>query len=113
MYSLHEISEYHMELISTALNNENVRLAMLAKLTDEQFKEVLLNDALHLNAASGQQAVDIEALKTELNDPRQLKQLRSNSQFGKNSNHMQRLLDDFVNGQKRLLQKANFDIPLK
>lgn len=111
-YTLHDISEFQMMLISTALHNENTRLMVMSQLSDEDFKQVILNDAEFLNAAAQQSAVDVETLKEALNDPKELKELRSKSQFGKNSQSMQRLVGELVEGQRKITSNISLDIPV-
>lgn len=111
-YTLHDISEFQMMLISTAIHNENTRLIVMSQLSDEDFKQVILNDAEFLNAAAQQSAVDVETLKEALNDPKELKELRSKSQFGKNSQSMQRLVGELVEGQRKITSNISLDIPL-
>ncbi|MCC7297057.1 MAG: hypothetical protein IT244_01885 [Bacteroidia bacterium] len=109
-YTLHEISEFQMELIGISLMNENKRILMLGQLTDEQFKEILLTDAEFLNNAAKEKAINVEALKEELNDPKQLQELRSKSGFGKSNTGMQKLCKEYIEGQQQLLKNINFDI---
>lgn len=111
-YTLHDISEFQMMLISTALHNENTRLLVMSQLSNEDFKQVILNDAEFLNAAAQQSAVDVETLKEALNDPKELKELRSKSQFGKNSQSMQRLVGELVEGQRKITSNISLDIPV-
>ena len=111
-YTLHEINEFQMELIGISLMNENKRLLMLGQLTDAQFKELLLTDAEFLNNAAKEKAINVQALKEELNDPKQLQELRSKSGFGKSHKGMQKLCQEYIEGQQQLLKNINFDIKL-
>lgn len=96
-----------MNLLST----EAYRLNAIAKLSDTDFKNLIVQDSEYLNQLAQSKQIDVSTLMEVLNDPKEIKQLRSNAEFGKNIRIIEKFLKDVLQEYQKTNKSINFDIP--
>lgn len=90
-YSITNLSVVEYEAICNLLIAENYRLSVLARMSNQQFKTVIVNDAELMNELARQKQIEVDQLTELLDDPNEIRSIRSKGNFGKNQKLIERM----------------------